>query len=136
MLDRRHFLVSTAALGAAAASSGVALAAAKPSTSDPAEAAKLNALMDKVFNAQLDESPENTTSLGVDTGARASARSKLDDRSAEAIRHRLPGPRSARQAGDEHERRSLVAVADRLDRADLDRLRAFRRRARGERGPC
>jgi uncharacterized protein (DUF885 family) len=89
MLDRRSFLLSTAALGATAASSNAAFAAAPVSASDPAEAAKLNALMDKVFNEQLDESPQDVTSLGIDTGVRAPARSKLDNRSAEAIRHRI-----------------------------------------------
>ena len=44
-------------------------------------AAQLNAVFDKIMVQALDRSPEATTSLGLDTGARAGEKSRLDDRS-------------------------------------------------------
>ena len=93
MIDRRNMLFSATALASAATLPNLSFAAAgaaKPDTaSDPAVAAKLNGLMDKIFQEQLKESPQGLTGLGLDTGANAWARSKLDDSSAEAIKRQL-----------------------------------------------
>ena len=76
MLDRRLFLAASAS--AAALLPRVAFAAAE-SVGDPAEAAKLDAVLDRIFKEQLKESPQGMTSLGLDTGEGAWARSRLDD---------------------------------------------------------
>lgn len=76
MLDRRNILLSGAAL---AAMPRFAFAQSAP--------AKLDALFDSFMAANLDRSPETTTELGLDTGARAWEKSKLDDRSLAAIAH-------------------------------------------------
>ena len=76
MLDRRLFLAATAS--AAALMPRIALAA-PGAASDPAEAAKLDAVLDRIFKEQLKESPQGMTSLGLDKGEGAWARSRLDD---------------------------------------------------------
>lgn len=73
-MDRRTFLASTAALAAAPAF-------ARASSGRTPEDAKMRALFDQFFEARLDDSPRAATSLGLDKGARAAARSKLDDAS-------------------------------------------------------
>lgn len=73
MIDRRHFLGSTAALAMAAGSDGV-IAQTIPAT-------RLTALFDTLVQEQLRRSPESATSLGLDTGANADLRSKLSDQS-------------------------------------------------------
>ncbi|MBX3562232.1 MAG: DUF885 family protein [Sphingomonas sp.] len=80
MLDRRTFLLSTAA-GLAFASSRGAFAQEAPT----GPAAELNALMDRALNDLFDESPEFVTTLGLDSGARADARARLNDRSRDAV---------------------------------------------------
>ncbi len=95
-MDRRHFLA-----GAAAASAAGTLpmrVAAAPADRNAA----LRAMLDRFFYARLDSSPEQATRLGLDSGARAGLKAKLDDVSA------------AGQAED-------VARA----RAELAELRAF-----------
>jgi uncharacterized protein (DUF885 family) len=82
MIDRRAMLLSGAALGAATLLPGSA--GARQAPAGP-EAARLTALLDQIYGEMLDMSPELCTSLGVDTGTRAAARAKLDDRSAEGI---------------------------------------------------
>jgi len=78
MLDRRRFLLTSAAgLGLAAA--GPALAAQTGATSEGG--ARVTALLDRMMQEFLAESPEFMTTLGLDTGPNASARSRLDDRS-------------------------------------------------------
>ncbi len=78
MLDRRLFLAASAS--AAALMPRVAFAAVE-SVGDPAEAAKLDAVLDRIFKEQLKESPQGMTSLGLDTGEGAWARSHLDNES-------------------------------------------------------
>ncbi|MGE7206452.1 DUF885 domain-containing protein [Sphingomonas sp. NPDC019816] len=73
MIDRRHFLGSTAALAVATGSEG-AIAQTTPST-------RLTALFDTLVQEQLRRSPEGATSLGLDTGVNADLRSKLSDQS-------------------------------------------------------
>jgi uncharacterized protein (DUF885 family) len=78
MLDRRQMLLSGAA-AAAFVSAGAPMAFAQT------PAAKLDQIFDSFVAAGLDRSPEGTTSLGLDTGARAWEKSKLDDRSLASI---------------------------------------------------
>ena len=79
MLNRRALLSSAVAAGAATmlplttqAQSGQA-AGGKP--------ARLNALYDRMFQAQLDLAPEGATGLGLDVGPRAHQKSELSDAS-------------------------------------------------------
>ncbi|QAY75932.1 DUF885 family protein [Sphingosinicella sp. BN140058] len=75
-MHRRQFLSSAAMVGLVAAWPVMARAqGGKASGAD----AKLRALLDEFFYARLDESPEEATSLGLDTGARAPLRGKLSD---------------------------------------------------------
>jgi uncharacterized protein (DUF885 family) len=76
---RRDLLASAAAAGAALALPVAALAQSPPAA-DPA----LRTLVDAFASEMLDEAPETATSLGLDTGARAGLKSRLDDRSAAA----------------------------------------------------
>jgi len=91
MIDRRRLLLAAAA-GSALGASGCAVfgrgapAAAAPAVSDPDQAARQNALFDRIFKEQLAESPEGMTGLGLDrTPDGAWALSRLDDRSTAAF---------------------------------------------------
>lgn len=79
MLDRRRFLLSSAAAAAPAAATpalaGVVQVAGSP------EGRKVTALLDRMMQEFLAESPEFMTGLGLDTGPNAAARGRLDDRS-------------------------------------------------------
>ena len=86
MLDRRLFLAASAS--AAALTPRLAFAA-QPGSGDPAEAAKLDAVLDRIFKEQLKESPQGMTSLGLDSGEGAWAKSKLDDVSQKQIDHEI-----------------------------------------------
>ena len=74
MLNRRHFCTSSAATLALAGLSGKALA-------DPGADAALTKAFDAIFAQMLADSPETVTSLGLDVGARAGAKSQLSDSS-------------------------------------------------------
>lgn len=82
MIDRRGFL---------ATSTGAALVAAAPALAQPmaAEDARLRGKLDAMFETLVDDSPRFATSLGMDKGARAGLKSKLDDNSAAAKARRL-----------------------------------------------
>jgi uncharacterized protein (DUF885 family) len=84
-IDRRAFLASTA---------GAALVAATPVLAQGGEDAKLRALLDRIFEEQVDESPERATSLGLDKGARAGLKARLDDYSAAGRDKRLEQTRA------------------------------------------
>ncbi|HEX8233570.1 MAG TPA: DUF885 family protein [Caulobacteraceae bacterium] len=73
MIHRRDFL---AASGAAALSTAAPAAFAQAS-----EDARLRALLDRFFEEQVNESPEQATSLGLDEGPRAPLKARLDERS-------------------------------------------------------
>jgi uncharacterized protein (DUF885 family) len=80
-IDRRGFL---------AASAATALVAANPALAQAGgEDARLRAQLDAMFETLVDDSPRFATSLGLDKGARASLKSKLDDNSAAAKARRL-----------------------------------------------
>ncbi|MFS0740931.1 DUF885 family protein [Brevundimonas sp. 3P9-tot-E] len=80
MIDRRRLLLTAAATAVAAPS--LAQAAAAVIDAD----ARLNALLDGWFEADIDESPERATNLGLDKGARAGLSSKLSEAGPDAIR--------------------------------------------------
>ncbi len=77
-MERREFLIGT---GAAAVSSGL-LAMPEAAWAAAGRDAQLYALMDRIFYAKVNASPEDATQLGLDKGARAKMRYLLDDRSA------------------------------------------------------
>ena len=71
MLNRRAFIHSTAAIGAAGLA-GPLWAAVDP---------RLASVLDAMADDQLDQAPEILTQLGLDTGPRAAARGRVGDRS-------------------------------------------------------
>lgn len=81
MINRRNLLLSAAAT-AAAAPMLAQCAAAAASDAD----ARLNALLDGWFEADIDEAPERATNLGLDKDARAGLSSKLSEAGPDAIR--------------------------------------------------
>ncbi|MFS0773809.1 DUF885 domain-containing protein [Sphingomonas sp. 1P08PE] len=74
-MQRRQFLTSTGFLSAAMVMPAGVRAA--PGDRD----ADFRAMLDRFFYARLDDSPEQATSLGLDTGTRARLKSQLDDTS-------------------------------------------------------
>jgi uncharacterized protein (DUF885 family) len=90
-MDRRHLLKAGAAGAGLAtlATFGHARAAAPASSpattpTGSAEDQRLDALFETMLAEQLAQSPETATGLGVDSGAQAGAKSRLDDRSIQA----------------------------------------------------
>lgn len=80
-MDRRTFIGTGAA---AAALTTLGSAGAFAAKGDGSGDAALNALFDRILADNLDQSPELATSLGLDKGPRAAAKSRLDERSAAA----------------------------------------------------
>jgi uncharacterized protein (DUF885 family) len=77
MLNRRTFLLTSAAFSAA----GLAGCAATPRAT-PAERDKaLDAMLTRWFDEDIADSPEFATNLGIDTGERAALRAQLSDES-------------------------------------------------------
>lgn len=72
MLNRRHALLTAGAT--------LALAGTRAGAATPAEA-QLSTLLDAFFNEALDESPELSTALGLDVGARAADKGRISDHS-------------------------------------------------------
>jgi uncharacterized protein (DUF885 family) len=87
MLNRRSLLAAGA--GAAVAHALPPLAWAQA----PADA-RLVAELDRIFYADVDDSPERATQLGLDSGARAALKHRLDDRSLEHKKAQLARQRS------------------------------------------
>lgn len=81
MIDRRRLLLA-AAMAAVPSFTHTPLASAEGSDAD----ARLNALLDGWFEADIDEAPERATNLGLDRGARADLSSKLSEAGPDAIR--------------------------------------------------
>jgi uncharacterized protein (DUF885 family) len=106
--DRRSFLATTA--GAALLTAAPALAQAG------SEDAKLRAMLDQMYEAQIDESPRRATSLNLDKGARAALKSQLDDNSLEARAKRLERTRGRMQQLQTIDRSKLSAAS----KIDLD----------------
>lgn len=88
-MDRRQFLATT---GAAALTAVTSQATAQVAGSDDA---RLSAAFTDIFDRQLDMSPAFVTSLGLDKGARAGAKSQLDDNSKSAMMKRLAATQAA-----------------------------------------
>ncbi len=76
-MDRRRFLTSTGAVTAMAFTPGMLRAAGDPASGD----AVLDKVLDDVFADNIGNSPEGATALGLDKGARAALKGKLDDNS-------------------------------------------------------
>ena len=87
-MNRRQFLIGAAA-------TAPLLAATSAFGAAGARDAELRTLLDSFWTAELDAAPEMTTSLGLDVGARAAQRSKLNDVS-RAGRHDWIASRRAR----------------------------------------
>lgn len=106
-LDRRSFLLTTA---------GAALMTAAPALAQGSEDAKLKALLDRIFEDQVDDSPERATSLGLDKGARAALKGQLDDVSTAAREARLAKVRTRVAALNGIDRQALSTAS----KVDLD----------------
>ncbi len=107
MLNRRELLASAAA----AAALPVAANAATPSE-------QANALYAAVVDELMELSPEYATSLGLDTGAKTSLRSRLSDRSLEGRKHRKAFDASFLTRLEQIDRKALAG----LDAVNYDAL--------------
>ncbi|CAM8638212.1 DUF885 domain-containing protein [Sphingobium sp.] len=98
-MDRRQFLATTGAL---------ALATAAPrALAQGTDDARLSAAFAAIFERQLDLSPSFVTSLGLDKGARAGAKSQLDDNSKSAMLKKLAATQAAIKELDSYKTASL-----------------------------
>lgn len=88
-MDRRQFLATS---GAAALAAATPRALAQTAGADDA---RLSATFAAIFDRQLDLSPAFVTSLGLDKGGRAGAKSQLDDNSKSAMMKRLAATQTA-----------------------------------------
>lgn len=88
-MDRRQFLATS---GAAALAAATPRAIAQTAGADDA---RLSATFAAIFDRQLDLSPAFVTSLGLDKGGRAGAKSQLDDNSKSAMMKRLAATQTA-----------------------------------------
>lgn len=117
-MNRRQFLATSGASALAAATPG---AFAQASGAD----ARFRALLDGFFYDRLDESPEQATRLGLDTGPRAALRGKLSDTSAAGAARDLARTRAQAKQLAAVDRKALSpasqldydVVAYQLDRA-------------------
>lgn len=115
MIDRRALLLGAAASATVALSgAGSAPARAAPTpVSNPEEKARLDALYERMWQAEIRHSPQTMTQLGLDREAGGEwARSRLDDRSPDAFEKHMNGMRETR------------ATMKRIDRARLSGLDA------------
>ncbi|NEX91959.1 DUF885 family protein [Caulobacter sp. 17J65-9] len=103
-MDRRAFLMSGAALTAAAATPAFARGPVGPQ-------AQAAALYDSIMEQMLRDSPETATTFGLDTGARAALKSKLDDRSPGKRLLQLQALADARPALKKIDRKALTGRA-------------------------
>lgn len=106
-IDRRSFLATSA---------GAALLTAAPAFAQSSEDSRLKAMLDQMFEAQVDESPQRATSLGLDKGARAALKGQLDDNSAAGRARRLEAVRGRVAALKTIKREALSDAA----KVDLD----------------
>jgi uncharacterized protein (DUF885 family) len=114
-LDRRHFLLGSAALGVTACMSAARPGAPAPQAAAGNAAAQARAIYESVFEQMLRLAPEAATNLGLDDGPRAALKSELSDRAATGREGWWP---------------PLIAALPRLRAIDTSRLplreRAFR----------
>jgi uncharacterized protein (DUF885 family) len=112
VLDRRQFAVTIAgSLGAAYVSRSLAAASLSQQAAGGA-AAELNELFDAFMDERLTKNPEQLTSLGLDKGQYAGAKSKLSDASLERMR-------AEKKENIERLRRLRAVDRKRLSGADL-----------------
>ncbi|MEJ0027077.1 MAG: DUF885 family protein [Rhizomicrobium sp.] len=110
MLSRREFLASTAA--------GALAAQPIPLQAASGEAARLDALLDAIFQETLRQNPEGATQLGFDKGPNADLKSRLRDESPAGI-----AAAKARTADQLRRLRQIDATAlTGLDRVNYDTL--------------
>ena len=83
MIDRRQFLGSTGALIALTVAAALRERALANIPAPSQATARLNALFDVFMEERLEKNPQQLTTLGLDTGKYAWARSKLNDASLE-----------------------------------------------------
>ena len=83
MLDRRTLIA--AATSATVLAALPALARTRQATTSSAEGERLNAIYERFYESLLDADPEFCTSLGLDKGERAAAKSRLTDRTSAGI---------------------------------------------------
>lgn len=113
MMDRRSLLKSGVACAAVAALPGGAMARAGKGAprSDPATAARLDALYARVWREEIASSPQRLTSLGLDRGAEhAAARRLLNDRSEGAFARSMDTLRRARTELAQIDRTKLAGI--------------------------
>jgi uncharacterized protein (DUF885 family) len=120
-MDRRAFLStgSAVALGLPLLSGGLTGASAAPLAPAHGKAsgdAALNTLFDRIFDAQINDSPAFATALGLDKGAKAALRSTFDPK---------PYPQ-ARAENVARDKKALAAVR-RIDPASLSQAAALNR---------
>jgi uncharacterized protein (DUF885 family) len=84
-MDRRDFLLSSTSLALLGLSPRAFAATADAGATTPA----LDAAFETIFNMGVDASPESATGLGLDKGARAALKARLDDRSGQAVSDNL-----------------------------------------------
>ena len=108
MLHRREMLSGAAAAGALAAASRVQ---AQPAAG--AADVALRTLLDRFFEEQVDDSPAAATSLGLDKGARAPLKHRLDPRTA---------AEKARRLARQKERLTRMAAIDRAALSPASRI--------------
>lgn len=108
MFNRRHLLASATAL---AATTAAGLSASRATAAGAATT--LNSAFDSIFQDILKLSPETCTSLGLDTGALAAQKSKLDGDS--------PADRQAQVTHLRNAKKRLAAI-DRKALSGMDRI--------------
>lgn len=108
-MNRRDMMQSGAAASALVMLARLGTARAQAATAS-AEDRRLAALFDAMMRQMLDRSPETVTTLGLDKGARAAAKGRLDDRSLAAWE------------GDKRQTATWLAALNRIDVAGLTGL--------------
>ncbi|HEY0502612.1 MAG TPA: DUF885 family protein [Lysobacter sp.] len=119
MTTRRDFLTSALALACSPVLASCSMPDAAPSLANGPGDAALHALLDRMFQAQLRASPESISNVGLDHGAYADARHRLDDRSLAGRERSAREQRGFLRELDAIDRRSLGADA----RVNLDAAR-------------
>lgn len=117
MLSRREALAALASAAAVPLMSGCSRDTAAPTSPPASGEADARAVLDAVGDNLLRHFPETSTSLGIDTGARAALRSQLADRSAEGqqrlakqVRADLDRVNALNTAGLSHATRTSIDV--------------------------